>query len=98
MSTKILKNAPMANLDRGTQPKFQGRIERRAYELWVKGGRLEGAALSHWLQAEREFSAQVHPSAGREVPRTRARSRVGIKEKNRTQPLVNAFMGRTSAI
>ena len=98
MSTKILKNAPMANSDRGTQLKLQGRIERRAYELWVEGGRLEGSALSHWLQAEREFSAQGHPSAGREVPRTRVRSRAGIKGKIRTQPLVNAFMGRTSAI
>lgn len=32
-------------------------IAKRAYEIWEQGGRPEGRALDHWMQAERELSA-----------------------------------------
>lgn len=32
------------------------RVRERAYEIWLQSGRPEGAAESHWLQAEREVS------------------------------------------
>ncbi|MEK7301030.1 MAG: DUF2934 domain-containing protein [Nitrospirota bacterium] len=35
--------------------KTQGRIARRAYELYVQRGRQEGKALEDWLQAERQL-------------------------------------------
>jgi hypothetical protein len=34
--------------------RVQAAIERRAYELWRAGGRGQGDALSHWVQAEDE--------------------------------------------
>ena len=33
------------------------RLARRAYEIWEQAGRPEGRALDHWMQAERELSA-----------------------------------------
>lgn len=37
------------------QDLLRARIERRAYELYVKRGCREGCALEDWLDAEREM-------------------------------------------
>jgi hypothetical protein len=36
---------------------WYARLARRAYEIWEREGRPEGRALDHWMQAERELSA-----------------------------------------
>jgi hypothetical protein len=42
----------------GEHREVQQQIERRARELWRAGGCRDGAALSDWLQAEREVLEQ----------------------------------------
>jgi hypothetical protein len=41
------------------QPDLES-IRLRAFELWEKSGKIEGAALQFWLQAERELT-EGHP-------------------------------------
>lgn len=94
MRTKIVKNAAMIDLDGGTQLELRSRIEQRAYDLWVEGGRPDGMALSHWLQAERELSAQADPSATRESPRANGPT----KAKINTKPSANSPQEQGSAI
>ena len=36
------------------------RISRKAYELWVQRGRLEGNALRDWLDAEEIVMEEIH--------------------------------------
>ena len=57
----------------------QEAVQRRAYELWQAAGYLEGKALEHWLQAERELGLPagstlplelpIEPPAGSDTPR-----------------------------
>ena len=97
MSPKILKNGQVAYSDGDAQVELRRRIEQRADELWVESGRPEGMALSHWLQAEREISAQVRPNSGQESPRTRDQSSDSTKAKIKTKLPANTSMDRTSA-
>jgi len=42
-------------------------IQRRAYEIWERNGRIAGCQLDHWLQAEQELAEQFAlPAAGQE--------------------------------
>ena len=34
-------------------------IQKRAYELWIDGGCVDGRADEHWLRAERELNHLV---------------------------------------
>jgi hypothetical protein len=38
-------------------------IARQAYKIWEEAGRRDGTETTHWLQAEKELSAQ-HAAAG----------------------------------
>ncbi|HSJ99499.1 MAG TPA: DUF2934 domain-containing protein, partial [Myxococcota bacterium] len=38
---------------------WQARIDERAYEIWVAGGRRDGHAVEDWLQAKRELLVDV---------------------------------------
>jgi hypothetical protein len=42
-------------------------IRQNAYARWIEGGRLEGDALRHWLEAERAYDdlCRVSPSKSR---------------------------------
>jgi len=94
MRTKIVKTATIIDLDGGAQLELRRRIEQRAYDLWVEGGRPDGLALSHWLQAERELSAQAAPSATRESPRANG----ATKAKINTKPSANSLLEQGPAI
>ena len=41
-------------------------ISRRAYQLYVEGGRREGHAKEHWLRAEREVLSSASRTGIRE--------------------------------
>ncbi len=38
----------------GTNARRDEVIRRKAYELYEQGGRVDGQALDHWLEAERQ--------------------------------------------
>jgi len=95
MSPKILKNAQVANSDEDAQVELRRRIEQRAHELWVERGRPEGMALSHWLQAETEISAETHPIPGQKSPRTRDQWAARL-QKSKPSP-ADARIYKTSA-
>lgn len=38
-------------------------ITQRAYEIYLKRGCPEGCDLEHWLEAERQLSAEAEPAA-----------------------------------
>lgn len=40
---------------------IDGRIRRRAYELYEQRGRIDGFALDDWLRAEREILGSKKP-------------------------------------
>jgi Protein of unknown function (DUF2934) len=40
------------------RPALQDEIAQRAYELYESGGRIDGADLNDWLQAEREIISE----------------------------------------
>jgi hypothetical protein len=46
-------------------PDLHPQIARRAYYLWKEGGRRDGQAMNHWLQAEREVTALRLPTQNR---------------------------------
>jgi hypothetical protein len=39
------------------------RIAERAYTIYERGGRVEGKALDHWLEAERELAHAAEPGS-----------------------------------
>jgi Protein of unknown function (DUF2934) len=47
-------------------------IARRAYQIWEEAGRHDGTDTPHWLQAERELSAQQATSGEINVDRVRS--------------------------
>jgi hypothetical protein len=49
-------------------PPSHAAINARAQAIWETAGRPEGAALEHWLQAERELNAQKGPEAPAATP------------------------------
>jgi HSP20 family protein len=49
---------PQSILERMTR--LHDTISRRAFQLFEKDGRIDGQALKHWLEAEREFLLPVH--------------------------------------
>jgi hypothetical protein len=56
--------APQQEPARHAQPRFDdlhARMTARAYELYVQGGYRDGAAMEHWLQAEREIVSREFP-------------------------------------
>jgi hypothetical protein len=53
------RDSPSGATEEGQDPDPEAarrRIAERAYSLYVQGGREEGKALEHWLEAERELS------------------------------------------
>ena len=53
----VQRDSPRAVGEEGGDPESERRrIAERAYSLYVQGGREEGKALEHWLEAERELS------------------------------------------
>ena len=48
---------PTSSTDTSYTPPSSDAISRRAYELWEREGRPDGADLRHWLQAEQELNA-----------------------------------------
>jgi Protein of unknown function (DUF2934) len=51
---------------------FQDKIRRRAYELYIQRGGVDGRALDDWLQSEAELFG---PAAARAAQRPTGRSR-----------------------
>jgi hypothetical protein len=49
-------------------------ISRRAYEIWEREGRPEGADLRHWLQAEQELGVHRSDSDARKQSSGAART------------------------
>jgi len=61
VSTLVPKEAkPMKPID---IPTVEERIRRRAYELYVQRGRLDGYELDDWLQAEAEVAGKKAKAA-----------------------------------
>jgi hypothetical protein len=61
----VQKDSASASGEEGQDPDPEAarrRIAERAYSLYVQGGREEGKALEHWLEAERELSHATEPS------------------------------------
>ena len=50
------KSTERQEAERDLSP-LEERIRRRAYEIYVEGGRLDGSALDHWLRAKDEILA-----------------------------------------
>ena len=42
---------------------LETKTRQRAHEIWASEGRPNGAALRHWLAAEREVAEEVHSAA-----------------------------------
>lgn len=51
---------------------FHKEIARRAYELWLEGGRQKGQDREHWLEAEREIMTVATPAPRQDQPETEA--------------------------
>lgn len=68
-------------------------IEKLAYELWERGGRMPGRELEHWVEAERIVSARhaapsgVNPAKAKSAaaPKT-AIKKVAAKESKKMTP------------
>jgi hypothetical protein len=61
----VQKDSASASGEEGQDPDPEAarrRIAERAYSLYVQGGREEGKALEHWLEAERELSHAAESS------------------------------------
>jgi hypothetical protein len=62
-----------------TDAELEVLIRRRAHEMWERGGRPEGSALRHWLDAERRvreevaYAAALRDGPAREPPGLGAR-------------------------
>jgi Protein of unknown function (DUF2934) len=56
-------------------------IRERAYLLWIEGGRQDGNADSHWLEAQREFLAASLSTFARVTAAGQAKS---VKAKKAT--------------
>jgi DUF2934 family protein len=60
-----MKAKPNKNSGEGANPphapELRQKIEMRAYEIWVAGGRVDGNAVSHWLQAEKDVLREKGP-------------------------------------
>ena len=48
-----------------SSPQASEAVSRRAYELWEKEGRPDGADLRHWLQAEQELRGTAPENGAR---------------------------------
>lgn len=49
----------------GTNAPPKEEVRRRAYEIYEQGGRAEGKALQHWLDAEAEVLNKTATQAGK---------------------------------
>ncbi len=59
----------------------RSKIETRAYRIWESEGRRDGAALEHWLRAERELATEQPATA--EVPAAPAPRRPESQRRRR---------------
>ena len=50
--------------DRSLDLRREEKIRRRAYEIYLERGGEQGHDLEHWLQAERELTADQSKAAG----------------------------------
>ncbi len=64
------------------EPLLEQQIRRRAYEIWERLGRPEGASDQHWLTAERELlSASMSQLAQPVTKKTSARRKTPHQAK-----------------
>jgi len=49
-------------------------VQRKAYEIWVKGGRRDGVAVQNWLEAEQILSSTQATLTTRTAPQAQPES------------------------
>lgn len=71
------------------------RIQERAYAIWERAGRPQGADREHWLQAEAEITAAApgangggrrSPAAAKRTPSKPARTTLAAKPATSRRP------------